>query len=138
MAGMEYGADEVFAAMVMASGFLSEEQRLETVHKATSESEREEEWSGADYSVSSSAMSTPAGSPQLGERDKMLMRAAGVLAMTDKHAARQSAIQRYRLKKASRSFKKKIRYESRRALASSRARVGGRFVKRSDSEMESS
>uniref|UniRef100_A0A7S1T940 CCT domain-containing protein n=1 Tax=Compsopogon caeruleus TaxID=31354 RepID=A0A7S1T940_9RHOD len=48
--------------------------------------------------------------------------------------ARAEAIKRFRLKRAARCFKKKIRYECRKKIAASRPRVGGRFAKKSDLE----
>ncbi|KAJ8907073.1 hypothetical protein NDN08_003555 [Rhodosorus marinus] len=42
---------------------------------------------------------------------------------------RQEALERYRRKKANRCFKKKIRYQCRKRIASDRPRVGGRFAR---------
>ena len=44
-------------------------------------------------------------------------------------ANRKAALERLREKKKLRSFRKKVRYESRRLLAESRPRVRGQFVK---------
>jgi pseudo-response regulator 7 len=44
-------------------------------------------------------------------------------------ANRKAALEKLREKKKLRSFKKKVRYESRRRLAESRPRVRGQFVK---------
>jgi len=61
-------------------------------------------------------------------------RVAALIAAADRAAlatnSRRLALQRYKEKRAVRSFKKKIRYQSRKCLAESRPRVGGRFVKR--------
>lgn len=43
---------------------------------------------------------------------------------------RRAALQRFRNKRANRSFAKKVRYECRKQLADSRPRVKGRFVKK--------
>lgn len=45
---------------------------------------------------------------------------------------RLEALQRFRNKRANRSFTKKVRYECRKQLADSRPRVKGRFVKKSE------
>jgi len=45
---------------------------------------------------------------------------------------REDALLRYRRKKANRCFRKKIRYECRRKIASERPRVGGRFARPGD------
>ncbi|KAL6746034.1 CCT motif-domain-containing protein [Haematococcus lacustris] len=47
-------------------------------------------------------------------------------------ASRQEALQRYRLKKASRLYTKKIRYTLRKVNADRRPRIKGRFVKKSE------
>ena len=44
-------------------------------------------------------------------------------------ANRKAALEKLREKKKLRSFRKKVRYESRRLLAESRPRVRGQFVK---------
>ena len=44
-------------------------------------------------------------------------------------ANRRAALERLREKKKLRSFRKKVRYESRRLLAESRPRIRGQFVK---------
>ena len=44
-------------------------------------------------------------------------------------ANRKAALEKLREKKKLRSFRKKVRYESRRRLAESRPRVRGQFVK---------
>lgn len=48
-----------------------------------------------------------------------------------KRLDRQAALQRFRHKRANRSFRKKVRYACRKQLADSRPRVKGRFVGRS-------
>jgi len=104
------GEAEVFAAMVMASGFV------------LGSSEEGDSVSGSiSGSVSSSAASSPAFTdPTLTclHRERY-----------GSSLVRAAAIERYMRKKANRTFKKKIRYESRKVLASNRARVGGRFIK---------
>jgi len=52
-----------------------------------------------------------------------------LVANTQMRMHRQAAVARYLLKKKMRSFKKKVRYESRKRLAESRPRVRGQFVK---------
>lgn len=49
-----------------------------------------------------------------------------------RRTARLQALARFRSKRASRSFAKKVRYECRKQLADSRPRVKGRFVKKSE------
>nr|QVG73929.1 COL2 [Tamarix hispida] len=49
---------------------------------------------------------------------------------------REARVLRYREKKKSRKFEKKIRYASRKAYAETRPRIKGRFAKRSDVEVE--
>eukprot|EP00184_Porphyridium_aerugineum_P003452 CAMPEP_0184706532 /NCGR_PEP_ID=MMETSP0313-20130426/36804_1 /TAXON_ID=2792 /ORGANISM="Porphyridium aerugineum, Strain SAG 1380-2" /LENGTH=185 /DNA_ID=CAMNT_0027168085 /DNA_START=787 /DNA_END=1344 /DNA_ORIENTATION=+ len=153
--------DEVFAAMVMASGFAStpgsssshshshshshDHDKAMEMEMSTSSYEDEDDDDDEHDEMAhmqrlriqaSSRISSAASTPMMMDPSYYAsvssiglgMEGATVL---DKAASRLAAIERYRLKKANRSFKKKIRYESRRALASSRARVGGRFVKRS-------
>lgn len=56
--------------------------------------------------------------------------AAAVVAA--KRAVRQEALRKYREKRKTRTFNKKVRYESRKRVALSRPRVLGRFVKVTD------
>ena len=49
-----------------------------------------------------------------------------------KRAVRQEALRKYREKRKTRTFNKKVRYESRKRVALSRPRVLGRFVKVTD------
>lgn len=50
----------------------------------------------------------------------------------ERREARAKALARFRSKRASRSFAKRVRYECRKQLADSRPRVKGRFVKKSE------
>ena len=49
---------------------------------------------------------------------------------------REARVLRYREKKKTRKFEKKIRYASRKAYAETRPRIKGRFAKRTDVEAE--
>lgn len=49
-----------------------------------------------------------------------------------KRKLRRKAIERFRAKRANRSFEKRVRYACRKQLADSRPRVKGRFVKKSE------
>ena len=49
---------------------------------------------------------------------------------------REARVLRYREKKKTRKFEKKIRYASRKAYAETRPRIKGRFAKRTDIEAE--
>lgn len=49
---------------------------------------------------------------------------------------REARVLRYREKKKTRKFEKKIRYASRKAYAEMRPRIKGRFAKRTDVEAE--
>eukprot|EP00179_Madagascaria_erythrocladioides_P005404 CAMPEP_0198317222 /NCGR_PEP_ID=MMETSP1450-20131203/6776_1 /TAXON_ID=753684 ORGANISM="Madagascaria erythrocladiodes, Strain CCMP3234" /NCGR_SAMPLE_ID=MMETSP1450 /ASSEMBLY_ACC=CAM_ASM_001115 /LENGTH=222 /DNA_ID=CAMNT_0044020411 /DNA_START=124 /DNA_END=792 /DNA_ORIENTATION=- len=67
-----------------------------------------------------------AGGPKSGEE-----RGGGALKHLDdmRRRIRRQAVERYKMKRAARSFSKRVRYESRRHMASKRPRVKGRFVK---------
>lgn len=49
---------------------------------------------------------------------------------------REARVLRYREKRKTRKFQKIIRYASRKAYAETRPRIKGRFVKRTDAELE--
>jgi len=116
-----FGEAEVFAAMVMVGRFRSNGQGGEQPSLA-SDAETCSAWNSSTSAVTSPALSDSAAA----------LRACTASTTTGSNAARAAAIARYRLKKASRSFTKKIRYQSRKVLATNRARVGGRFVKASE------
>mmetsp|Transcript_11899 Transcript_11899/g.24245 ORF Transcript_11899/g.24245 Transcript_11899/m.24245 type:complete len:173 (-) Transcript_11899:2125-2643(-) len=102
---------------------------------ASSTTEEEEEGGALEGCVDSiPSMHVPRAACEEPQDDSYMER-VNALIMAAESAARASwsrsrALQRYRDKRAARSFEKKIRYQSRKCLAESRPRVGGRFVKR--------
>lgn len=59
----------------------------------------------------------------------------GLSEVERKRVCRRKAIERFRAKRANRSFRKRVRYACRKQLADSRPRVKGRFVKKTEMKL---
>uniref|UniRef100_A0A7S1TND3 CCT domain-containing protein n=1 Tax=Erythrolobus australicus TaxID=1077150 RepID=A0A7S1TND3_9RHOD len=120
----EYARDEMCAVLLMASGFQGVEDEEDGVVEHDPCRFKAMEMNAATAAaraLAAAAPATPPVSPALTELSTVTKK--------DSDSARRAALQRYRLKKHARSFKKRVRYETRHKLACTRARVKGRFVR---------
>mmetsp|Transcript_17270 Transcript_17270/g.37537 ORF Transcript_17270/g.37537 Transcript_17270/m.37537 type:complete len:139 (-) Transcript_17270:132-548(-) len=126
--GREYAQDEMCAVLLMASGFQDTKDNDGVVDHELCKVDGgkvRNHYGGTPFV----APATPPMSPALTE--------LSLVSKKDSESARRAALQRYRMKKHARSFKKRVRYETRHKLACTRARVKGRFVRANSSTPQS-